>query len=383
MSRTSQHRLWVVAAACLLLVAAWFAAQKPKAPPVVGDSHGMGYVPNDAGVRQFLSELDEPMFSQAGAECIAKAQGKDTYLYRYANAAHLEKYGKPFTPWNQGPHGSCVSFGWAAGSYFGQAVDWATHRQDECPLLVATEPIYGGSRTAARLPPVKFAGWSDGSYGAAAARWVAGLKSGQGGIVYRQKYGEHDLTEYSIPRSREWGAHGCPEAIGAAGMKHTARAVALCEDWASLTAALEAGYVVPCCSNVGFARTNVRDADGFLPRGSTWSHCMLMCSVKYAANSGAKDSPEPKMQNPRDGILVLNSWGAGWVKGAKHPPDQPDGTFWITRDDAEAILKQSDSFVIGGVNGFQWRDLHHGEWMGKPPKPDASKPPIGVSSLAF
>lgn len=381
MSRGSQHRLWVIAAACLLLLAAWFASRSPRPTPMTGDQHGMGYVPNEAGVRQFLSELDEPMFAQAGAECIAKAQGKDAYLYRLVNEAHQKKYGTPFTPWNQGQHGSCVSFGWAAGSYFAQCVDHMTGKQPECPLLVATEPIYGGSRTAARLPPVKFAGWSDGSYGAAAARWVAGLKSGVGGIVYRQQYGEYDLTEYSIPRSKEWGAHGCPEEIGQAGMKHTARAVALCEDWDSLTAALESGYVVPCCSNIGFAKTNIRDADGFLPRGSSWSHCMLMCSVKYARNSVA-DGPEPKMQSPRDGILVLNSWGSGWVRGAKHPADQPDGTFWITREDAEAILKQSDSFVIGGVNGFQWRDIHHGGWMGKP-KPETKQAPLGVSSLAF
>lgn len=380
MSRAEKNSLWLALSLGLLVAAGYlFATLERAAPPAVGNSHSMGYVPNPQGVREFLSELEEPMFREAGAECIAKAQGKDTYLYRYANAAHVERYGQPFKPWNQGPHGSCVSFGWALGSYFGQAVDWATGKMPEAPLLVATEPIYGGSRTAARLPPVTFAGWSDGSYGAAAARWVAGLKSGQGGILYRQKYGEHDLTEYSIPRSKEWGAYGVPKPIGEAGMKHTARAVALCENWDSLVAALEAGYVVPCCSNIGFAKTNTRDADGFLPRGGSWSHCMLLASVKYARNSGTNG--EPKMQAPRDGILVINSWGAGWVRGPKHPADQPDGSFWATRSDIEAILSQSDSFVIGGVNGFAWRDLHHGGWLDTPPTKPAK--PINVSTLAF
>lgn len=345
-------------------------------------SHGMGYTPDPAGVRAFLSELKEPMFAQAGAECIRQAKGKDAYLYRFADAAHRKVYGKPFAAWNQGPHGSCVSFGWAAGSYFGQAIDHAMGKMPNPPKLVATEPIYSGSRTAARLPPVKWAGYSDGSFGAAAARWVSGLKSGQGGIVYRQKYGEIDLTEYSIPRSKEWGAYGCPESIGREGMKHTARAVALCEDWESLVAALESGFVVPCCSNVGFARTTTRDADGFLPRGSTWSHCMLLCSLKYAANSGKNG--EPKMQNPRDGVLVLNSWGTRWCDGPKHPPDQPDGSFWITKEDAIAILKQSDSFVIGGVSGFEYRDLDHAGWLGRPaPGPRPAPKPVNAGNLSL
>lgn len=382
MSRNSRDLLTLIASVVLVAVAFLVAGRAPRSIHVVGDSHGFGYVPNPAGVREFLRELDEPMFRQAGADCLAKAQGRDTFLYRYADAAHREVYGVPFRPWNQGPHGSCVSFGWAAGSYFAQSVDWATGKMPKPPKLVATEPIYGGSRTAARLPPVTFAGWSEGSYGAAAARWVAGLKSGQGGIVFREKYGDVDLTEYSIPRSKEWGAYGVPAAIGKAGMKHTARAVALCEDWDSLVSALEAGYVVPICSNVGFSRTNVRDADGFLPRGPTpWNHCMLLCSIKYAANDGK--GKEPRMANPRDGVLCLNSWGSAWVTGGKHPADQPDGTFWMSRTDAEAILRQSDSFVIGGVSGFEWRDLHHGEWLQLPPDDKAPASGPGERALAF
>jgi hypothetical protein len=381
MSRSNQN--WTLIASVALIALAFVVAGQAgrQLEQSIGDGHGMGYVPNPAGVREFLSELDEPMFRQAGAECIAKAQGKDTYLFRYVDAAHKEVYGRPFSPWNQGAHGSCVSFGWALGSYFAQSVDWATGKMPKPPKLVATEPIYGGSRTAARLPPVKFAGYSDGSYGAAAARWVAGLKSGVGGIVYREKYGQFDLSEYSIPRSKEWGANGCPEVIGQAGMKHTARAVALCEDWPSLVAALEAGYVVPICSNVGFAKTTVRDADGFLPRGSQWNHCMLLASVKYAANSGKNG--EPPMQNPRDGVLCINSWGKAWVGGPKHPADQPDGSFWMTRADAEAILRQSDSFVIGGVSGFEWRDLHHGGWLQREPVERKQPVPPSIQALAL
>jgi hypothetical protein len=358
------QRLLVASAACLAVsVAAWFwtygLTYIDKA--FFGNSN-FGYSPDPDGTREFLRELERPTFRQAGAEVIAGAKSVDTYLYRYADRAHRAVYGKPFAPWDQGSAGTCVSFGWGLGAYMVQAVDWSQGLIPSPPLLVATEPIYGGSRTEGRMPPVSFAGWSDGSYGGAAARWVAGLKTGRGGIAYRKRYGEGDLdlTTYSTTKSRQWGAYGVPGAIAIESNKHTARDVCLCETWESLTAAIESGFCVPICSNVGFASGD-RDADGFLRRAGNWGHCMLICCVKYAANSG-KNS-EPPMQSPRDGVLVVNSWGSGWVRGGKHPPDQPDGSFWISRADAEAILRQGDSFVIGGVGGFKYRDLHNGNWM--------------------
>ena len=315
-----------------------------------------GYVPNPAGTRQFLRELDKPTFREAGADVIRAARGVDAYLYRYADRAHRARYGTPYGPWNQGNIGTCVSFGWGMGSYVGQCVDWAQGGLTDPPYEVATEPLYAGSRTEGRLPPVTFAGYSDGSYGAAAARWVAGLKSGHGGILFRQKYGDIDLTNYEIPRAREWGARGVPAPLAKVANEHTAKAVALCETWDGLTAALESGMCVPVCSNIGFANQD-RDADGFLHRSGSWGHCMVALSVKYAKNN-------PTMQHPRDGVLIMNSWGPAWVKGGKHPPDQPDGSFWINRADAEAILAQGDSFVIGSVEGFKARTLDNGNWGG-------------------
>ena len=47
-----------------------------------------GYVPNPEGVREFLAELDQPLFRGAAPEVVAKAQGKDTFLFRSAVKAH-------------------------------------------------------------------------------------------------------------------------------------------------------------------------------------------------------------------------------------------------------------------------------------------------------
>jgi hypothetical protein len=354
---------WTVSALAFVVVCAVLYTLTSRYVARVADlvEANYGYVANPEGTREFLRELDQPLFRQAGAEVIAGAKGKDAYLYRYADRCHRQRYGKPFKAWNQGSAGTCVSFGWAGGSYVGQCVDHVTGELAECPLLVDTSSIYGGSRTAGRMPPVANAGWSDGSYGGAAARWVSGRCKvpGIGGILYCQKYGNTDLTTYSIDRSRQWGCYGVPADLAKEAHAHTARAVALCEDWQSLTAALESGMAVPICSNVGFASGD-RDADGFCRRASTWNHCMVCISVKYASNNGPGSSSP--MKNPRDGVLVLNSWGVS-LGGGKHPSDQPDGTFWITRADAEAILAQGDSFVIGSVSGFKYRDLDHGAWL--------------------
>lgn len=322
-----------------------------------------GYQPNPAATAEFLSELDQPRFAQAGKECMENVVKQDTFLYRYADEAHRAVYGKPFTAWDQGSAGTCVSFGWGVGSYIGQAVSWKQGELPAPPKLVATEPIYGGSRTFARLPPVTFAGYSDGSYGAAAARWVAGKckDPAVGGILYREVVGKFDLSRYSIDRSREWGAYGPPREIATAAAAHRALAVAQVTTWDELVAAITSGYCVPICSDVGFAATKVRDKDGFLPRGGQWSHCMCCISVRFADGPGK-----------RDGALVLNSWNTTWVTGPKWPSDQPDGSFWASRADIEAILRQGDSFAIGGVSGFPWRKLEHKEWM-SPSPPQASR----------
>lgn len=334
-----------------------------------------GYVPNPEATAEFLSQLDQPRFAQAGKDCMENVQRKDTFLYRYADEAHRAVYGKPFTVWNQGSAGTCVSFGWAMGSYVGQCVDWKQGELPAPPKLVATEPLYAGSRTLARLPPVSYAGFSDGSYGAAAARWVAGKckDPAVGGILFREVVGQYDLSQYSIQRSREWGAYGPPRDIAIAAAKHRALAVAQVSTWDELCAAIASGYCVPICSNVGFAATNVRDKFGALPRGGEWGHCMVICSIRFAANH--KDGTP-------DGGLIFNSWGERWVTGPRWPSDQPEGSFWASRADIEAILRQGDSFAIGGVAGFPFRKLEHREWLS--PEPQASrKMPLVNHALAL
>lgn len=307
-----------------------------------------GYTPDPDGTRKFLSELDKPLFAQAGEEAIREAKGKDTFLYRPAMKAHLALYGQPWVVGRQGI-GDCVSWGFAHSVWIAQCVDWETGRLSAPPAFPATESIYGGSRVEARGK--KQAGYSDGSYGGAAAKWLRDW-----GLIYRQQYSGHDLTKYSPERAKNWGnwGNGGQDDQGKLDLvakKHPAKHVALVRNFREAAAAIESGFPVAVCSGYGFRST--RDAQGFCAPSGSWAHCMALISVRY----------------DRPGLLCLNSWGPSWVSGPKFPEDMPEGSFWIDAKVIDGMLAGEDSFAVGSVDGFGWRDLHHGNWLA--PAPDA------------
>ena len=369
MPRDNRYLIRLLAVAFLLGIALVAAVDGCTGHPetIAGNGGNYGYTPDPDGVRRFLAELDQPLFREAGAETIAKAKGVDTFLYRAAQKAHQARYGLPWVVERQGI-GDCVSWGWAHGIYVAQAVDWETGRLGEPPLFPSTEAVYGGSRVEARNrsgdgeSPV--GGWSDGSYGAAAARFVRDW-----GVVYRENVGGHDLRTYSADRAKQWGAYGCGGRgdggkLDAIAKKHPATHVALVTTWEEAAAAIEAGFPVPVASMQGFA--SERDANGYAaPRGQ-WAHEMCFVAVRYAKNS------TPANPTPSDALLCLNSWGPNWITGPKWPADMPDGSFWVTRSVVERMLAAEDSFAVGSVAGFGWRDLNNGEWF--EPAPESPTP---------
>ena len=298
--RRDRIRLLVVSLLLGLAVAAVVASMShgPKPTGWIDEGSGrFGWRPDPAGVREFLAELPEPTFARAGAETVAKAQGKDTFLYRAAFKAHLALYGRPWVVERQGI-GDCVSWGWAHGIYVAQCVDWETGRLASPPPFPSTEAIYGGSRVEARgrsgdgAAPV--GGWSDGSYGAAAARWVRDW-----GVVYREPIGGHDLRTYSADRAKQWGAYGCGGRgdggkLDGAAKRHPATHVAMVTTWAEAAAAIEAGFPVPVASMQGFA--NTRNAHGYAAPAGQWAHEMCFVAVRYKRNG-----------SPSDALLCLNS----------------------------------------------------------------------------
>jgi len=357
---TRRQQTWTWSAIGFVVVAAIVGALVERATHRIAArvEARFGYQPDPEGTREFLSELDRPTFAAAAGGAMAEAKGVDTFLFRHVQKAHQSHYGLPWKCWDQGDHGSCVSFAFALGAYTGQSVDFVEGRMARPPPEVATEPIYGGSRTAARLPPIAKNNGGDGSYGGAAARWISGKCKDPtvGGILYRERYGDVDLSTYSIPRSIAWGRDGVPLPLAREANQHKAVAVAQVRTWDELCASIERGSPVVLCSNVGYGRADrtmpVRDSDGFLPRGTPWGHAMLCWAVRHQKNG-----------SPRDGGLIQNSWSERWCRGPKWPQDQPDGSFWASRENIQAALDQGDCFAIGGVDGFKWRELDNGNWF--------------------
>jgi hypothetical protein len=329
-----------------------------------------GWRPNPEGVAEFLDELDTPYFAQAAPEAMAHAEKIDTFLFRQMDEAHRARYGTPYKTWRQSI-GDCVAFGAGCAVYASESVSYSLGQLPQPPLLPATEALYGGSRVEARnrdgsgAAPV--GGWSDGSYGGAAARWLRDW-----GVVYRQPFPEfgYDLTTYSGERSKNWGAYGNGGQgdggrLDKIAQKHPARYVVQVRTWDELVAAITAGFPVTIASNQGFTTTT--NERGVLEASGTWYHQMCCIGVAFAeANEGQEaGSQAGSVGLGIDAALIMNSWGENWLAyRGRYPADQPSGSFWARRSVIERMLAQGDSYAIGDIHtGFRWRDIHHGEWL--------------------
>lgn len=346
-----KHPMRLVFGLGLVAAAVWMAWSMRPAP--APEPNGFGYVPDPEGVRAFLADLPEPYFAQAGADAMRQARHQDTFLYRQMDRAHRARYGRPFVVGRQGI-GDCVSWGAMHAVYCAEAVDWDTGKIPEPPMLPASEAIYGGARVEARgrdgsgKSPI--GGWSDGATGWGAARWLRDW-----GVVYRDSVLGHDLRAYSAQRAKDWGAYGNggqgdDGKLDAHAKRHPCKHVVAVKTWDELVAAVTSGYPVTIASSVGFNSGN-RDKDGFCTASGTWMHQMCVIGVRFQEHG-----------SPRDGALVLNSWG-NYVGGGKFPPDQPDGSFWASKQAIQSILSQGDSYAIGSVDGFKFREIDNGGWL--------------------
>lgn len=350
----SYGRHWRLALAGVLItlyaLALWNAPEKKGGG--WGADGNFGYEPDPAGAARFLDSLDVRFFSDAAPDAMENAEPVDTFLYRAMDAASRERYGRPFAPERQGI-GDCVSWGAAHAVYCAEAIEWQLGNRSEPPIFPSTEALYGGSRVEARgkdgsgSRPV--GGWSDGSTGYGAAKWLRDF-----GVVYREQYEGYDLRDYSADRAKQYGAYGCGGKddggkLDGIAKKTPCRHVVAVKTWDELVAAITSGYPVTIASSQGFNKT--RDADGFCRAQGTWMHQMCIVGIRFK-----------KMGGGRVGALILNSWG-NYCGGPKWPDDQPDGSFWAEKSVVERILAQGDSWAIAEV-AFQWRDIRHDRWLG-------------------
>jgi len=345
-----------------------------------------GWQADHEGADQFVAAMGrEGVFATAASAAMDVPVGQDVFLWRAADKASRRRYGKPFAVSNQASVGSCVAHGAAHAVYLAESLAWDAGLRTDVPLRPSTPSIYGGSRVEARGRPgdgrQPVGGWSDGSTGFHAAKWVRDW-----GITYQQPYPAFgfDLTD-GQGLEREWGAFGNggkgdEGRFDAEAKRHPIQKVSRVETWDELVHALSSGLPVTIASNVGF-QASARDADGFIARSGVWPHQMAVAGLRWA-----KNAPEGT-QRPRDGVLVLNSWGAGFPArgGGKFPPDQPDGSFWVTRPDIEAVLAAGDSWAFSTTANWEPVPLDNGEWFQPAPAlgpPQPARVVAGVYSLA-
>jgi hypothetical protein len=350
MTRRAQLLLVVVLAAAA--AGAWLSGSWQA-------SDRFGYTPDPEGNREFTASLgDDGLFRSAAPRCMAAAEDRDTFLWRPMLEAHRARYGRDWVVGRQ-EIGSCVAWGAMHAVYVAESVSWKTGIRVDPPPVPSTEAIYGGSRVEARSRT--FAGWSDGSTGFHAAKWLR-----EWGVVYREPFPSlgFDLTKYDSKIEKEWGAYGCGGQndggkMDAIARQHPVRYVAKVGTWDELKAAIVSGFPCTIASNQGFS-TGPRDALGFSRPQSNWAHQMCVIGYRTAASG-------------REGVLILNSWGPNYMgvganAGGKWPPDQPDGSFWCDRQTMErGILSADDSWAIGDIDGWKPRDLDNHGWQQLPP----------------
>lgn len=308
------------------------------ARPVSESRYPQGWIYDPVGQEQYLIALSrdyqlDPYFGSAARELVTAVYGEEPpMLYRALT--------KVLPAWKSHKQdiGDCVSHGWSLGVDTLAAVQIVLDNKPEDWFAeAASEAIYGGSRVEALGR--SSGGWGDGSNGSWAARWVSGqCKGGKGGVLYRTKYGDVDLSSYSGKRAKDWGNYGVPDGLEPTAAQHPVKTVALVTSFEEAVAAIRSGYPVPVCSGQGF--TSKRDADGFAKAAGSWAHCMLF----WAARLGS-----------RPGLLCQNSWGSNWISGPKWPDDQPDGSFWVEADVATRMLRGRDSFAISNLVGYPRR----------------------------
>jgi hypothetical protein len=313
----------------LVLTAGFFLIGNLSTPPEPAPQN-FGYQPNPVGTQKFLATLARPTIRQAAPQLFAGA-GDDQDSVLLYRALYEAKPG-----WTVGKQGigDCVSWGWSHGADVLLAVEQKLGTSGAWKQA-ATEAVYGGSRTIGMDRST--GGWSDGSYGGAAAKYVT-----KAGILFRQPYPGVDLSEYSAQRAKQWGNFGVPADLLPLAKEHPIKTVALVSTFEEAATAIKNGYPVPVCSGQGFSST--RDSDGFARPQGSWSHCMVLIGVRGGN---------------RPGLLCLNSWGPNWISGPKWPADQPDGSFWVDIETCNRMLSGRDSFAVSNYLGFPVRKLNN------------------------
>jgi hypothetical protein len=239
---------------------------------------------------------------------------------------------------NQGNAGTCVSFGTVAAIEYTMAVairrgkPFAWH-------AIATEPIYGGSRVEVGKGRL---GRGDGSVGAWAAEF-----SRRWGVACRQNYPgvSIDLSQYSIPLSRQWGISGVPDSFEPILKQHPVQGIAQINTLDGLKRALANGYGV--AESSGYLLRSTRSANGIIDAYRGGGHCMAVTGYIKIGKV--------------DYFYIRNSWGDSAHTGPTHPKFPSKSGGLIHQSQMQSMLDGGDTWAFSDAIGFPARDIC--DWM--------------------
>jgi hypothetical protein len=293
-----------------------------------------GYVPDRKASAKIVAGLKYPTF-EAGSKGLTLDTSKPTLLYPALLTV------APW--WKRGSQGigSCVGWGFSLGTDILSSVEIVSRGEpEEWPGRVLEAGTYAFSRCEAL--GVSFAGFSDGSYGAAAAKALTQF----GTLHYGRDYKGKTFSRYSSVLEKNWGANGVPDDLEPFAKQHKIKTASLATTFEAAALAIQNGFPVCVCSTRGFD-WNTRDKDGFCKPYGVAAHCMMFAGVRF----------------DRPGLLCFNSWGDYLKNAGPHwPANMPDAvansSFWIDAKVAESeMLSKEDSFALSGYDGFPARKL--------------------------
>lgn len=235
---------------------------------------------------------------------------------------------------NQGNAGTCVGFGTHGAVEFTTLISIARGRPFQF-FDTAIEPTYGGGRIEIGKGRL---GRSDGNIGAWCAEFVK-----RWGVCSRQNYSslKIDLSEYSIPISRDWGLRGVPDAFEPVLKQHPVSTITKITSLEQLKRALANGYGV--AESSGYLLRRTRNANGIIEAYVGGGHCQ--CISGYIDIDGATY------------FEFRNSWGDGAHTGPTHPKFPSKAGGLVHQAKVKAMIDQGDTWAFSDVAGFPARNL--------------------------
>lgn len=289
-----------------------------------------GYVRNEEAIGTMLGSLKYPVLGSSAIK--GSGRGKVVKTWKTVKSV----VGRHMLL-NQGSVGSCVAFG-LAGAANALRCNQIKHKKtgEEFRASLCPEYFYGLARQEIGR------GICNGGDGAIPVHAIQAYQ--KYGSLLQEKYGKYDLRKYNEARCREWGDRGVPDDLEPIGEE---KRLLTCSQMGSFQDCMDVYYNQGVCtfgSSMGLS--NRRDSEGFVRWSGTWQHQMF--------GEGARDDHRP-------GILMKNSWPAGWCSGPL-PDDIPPGSAWVPASDIDRACREGDCWGLVRAEGWVPDAIDFTDW---------------------